>query len=187
MSLFILAVFINYFSAKSIYSFFLIIFFLMFINSLESNSISSALLSLTGLILTYAITLMSADLFFIAITLATIYAGAILVLILFILILINQKSFDVVKYENSQIKFNFINSIILIFIFLKVNNFISKQICDLTEYVNNNIFDFYIFSKSEIFFLAKSIFEYNSIIIYVLGVFISVCSIILLALIRKLY
>jgi NADH:ubiquinone oxidoreductase subunit 6 (subunit J) len=171
---------------------------MLFLNVLGTKNFSIALISFAGSILFYSILLISAGQTFIGATLALIYAGAILVLILFILILVNQDKFQKKINISKQINvsnFNFFNNLMLFFIVFKL---ISK-----TELANfnhtvivgdefNNIENltqntFWFFNNSELFNLSEIMFNYNSVIFIILGIFISIISILLLSILKKLY
>jgi NADH:ubiquinone oxidoreductase subunit 6 (subunit J) len=171
---------------------------MLFLNVLGTKNFSIALISFAGSILFYAILLISAGQTFIGATLALIYAGAILVLILFILILVNQDKFQKKINLSKQINvsnFNFFNNLILFFIVFKL---ISKtelanfnHIATVGEEFNNieNLAQntFWFFNNSELFNLSEIMFNYNSVIFVILGIFISIISILLLSILKKLY
>jgi NADH:ubiquinone oxidoreductase subunit 6 (subunit J) len=122
--LFVLIIFIlNFIFFDSLLLFFILLFSMLFLNVLGTKNFSIALISFAGSILFYAILLISAGQTFIGATLALIYAGAILVLILFILILVNQDKFQKKINLSKQINvsnFNFFNNLILFFIVFKL-------------------------------------------------------------------
>lgn len=88
-----------YFNSILIASF--LFFLMLFLSTTGSSNFSVALISMTGSIITQVIVLMSFGVGFLGISTGIIYAGAILVMILFVLVLINNS-----KFENLQITNN---------------------------------------------------------------------------------
>lgn len=174
-----------------------IFFILLFLVTLGTPNFSVALISLSGFIVIQICALLTSGIIFLGVSIGIIYAGAILVMILFILVLVNNTKFELNTNNTTEFSktaetllngsllvlfSNFLKNHFLIFSSASFSNFnlFSKNI------IENNA-TFYNFSYSEILNLSSGLLSFSSSFFYILGLYISISSILLLGLLRKLY
>jgi len=179
-----LIILINIISFNSILIGTFIFLILIFINFLGIN-LSIVLLSFIGIVFLLVWVLLISGFTFLAASLGLVYIGAILVLFLYLLILINQEK------NNSE---NYINILVLsiytIIISLLENYFKSLSFFIYTPSVLQNIpgsAKYYFQQNLELEIFSSFLFTYNLSIFYNLAFYLIISSILILNLLKNLF